>query len=107
MGVHNLGARMRVEDVHGGALLHWLEVGPEHHLSELVVVHVLHTGQLLAGVDVDSLVLLVDLLLNLFLDLVCREKFFVEDLLLLLMCEHLSFTKINYKINLKYRNKSK
>ena len=96
MGIHHLRARVRVEDVHGGTLLHWLEMGSKDHLGELVVVHVLHARQLLGGVDVNSLVLPVHLRLQLLLDLFSCEKFFVENFLLLLVGKHSVFLKFNY-----------
>ena len=44
------------------AWLYWHQVGTQDHLAEVVVVHVLHTGFLLGTVDVDTFVLLIDLI---------------------------------------------
>ena len=42
--------------------LNWHQVGTQDHLAEVVVVHVLHAGFLLGTVDVDTFVLLIDLI---------------------------------------------
>ena len=96
MGIHHLRARMRVEDVDCGTLLHWLEMSSKDHLGELVVVHVLHARQLLRGINVYSLILPVHFRLQLLLDLTSCEKFFVENFLLFLVGKHSVFLKFNY-----------
>ena len=61
--------------------LDWVQVSPENHLMEPVIVHMLQHGLLLGGVDIDAFVLLIYLLAKFFFDLVYREFVLVEALL--------------------------
>ena len=64
------------------ARLHGHEVRAKHHLPETIVVHVLEAGLFLCAVDVDSDVLLVNLVLNFTSYMLCSQMNVVEYSLL-------------------------
>ena len=72
-----------------GAWLHRHQVGAEDHLTEVVIVHVLHASLLLCAINVDTLVLFVDLIDDFTTDCASGEKFMMESMLFLVVLEHL------------------
>ena len=81
---------LRIENV-DRARLHWHEVRAKHHLPETIVVHVLEAGLFLCAVDVDSDVLLINLVLNFTSDMLCSQMNVVEYSLFSCVFKHLLF----------------
>ena len=80
------------------ARLHGHEVRAKHHLSETIVVHMLEAGLFLCAIDVDSDVLLVNLVLNFTSYMLCCQMDVVEYSLLPCVFKHLLLRISNYNL---------
>ena len=73
------------------AWLYWHQVGAKDHLTEIIVVHVLHAGFLFGAIYVDTFVLFVNFIYDFTTDCVSVQKFVVEPMLFLVVLEHILF----------------